>query len=55
MARKTNREEIDALIKATDQLRGRLEKTWQKVENLDAAIQSAREGRMKREAKQKKS
>jgi hypothetical protein len=39
----SSRKEIADLIKATEQHRVRLQETWKKVENLDAAIESARE------------
>lgn len=33
------KEEIDALVKATEKTREELKKSWKKVEDLDAAIQ----------------
>ena len=40
--------EIEALIKATERNRRELLKTWKKVEELDAAIQSAKSDQLKR-------
>lgn len=34
--------ELDALIKATEENREKLKKSWEKVKNLDAAVQAVK-------------
>jgi hypothetical protein len=50
---KTQRE-LEALVKSTEEMRAHLQKTWEKVENLDAAIQSAESTRAKVNARPSK-
>ena len=52
MPRRTAKEEIEALINATQQNRVRIQKTWQKVEDLEAAIESSKDALMQAKARQ---
>ena len=39
---KDTKRELDALIKTTEENREELKKSWEKVKNLDAAVQAAK-------------
>jgi hypothetical protein len=53
--KKVNRRDTktEALIKATERNREELKKSWQKVEELEAAIQSAKSGQLQRKRTKK--
>jgi hypothetical protein len=50
MARETSKEEIEALIKATEQARVRLQESWKKVEDLQGAIESSKDAQTRSQA-----
>lgn len=51
---KFSQQEIDNLIKATQKNREELKKSWQKFEDLDAAIQSAKSDQEQRKQARKR-
>lgn len=46
------KQEIDALIAATERAHFKLRETWRKVENLEAAVDTARRERSHRQEQQ---
>jgi hypothetical protein len=47
MVKPDDKRDLETLIAETEKIRAELHKTWRKMENLDAAIQSSRSARRK--------